>query len=271
MSSPLLEAADHLEVLLAGDTYLYGPEGHFVVRADHEHALDVPLADLLRRRAPWPRVTAPVSRLGELLVLAHGERDDRNRQHRVARVGDDLGRRREVGTRLGRRVEELDRHLVVDRLVGGVRTGHAGALDRAVRDLGHAADERRVRERVDLDDRRVADLDARDVGLVDLHLRLEHAHVADREQRCRVLVQRAQDRRLAFSTLRRVTRPAHRRVDGRLREKTLRITKRGLRLRDSILCSFELACATSTCVLSCSTCSSETRVGFAFFSSSMRS
>ena len=45
-----LEAVDDLEVLLAGYTYLYGLEGHFVVRAHDEDALDVALSDLLRRR-----------------------------------------------------------------------------------------------------------------------------------------------------------------------------------------------------------------------------
>src|SRR5688500_2833069 len=41
-----LEAGDHLEVLVAGDADSHGAERHLVVRADHEHAFDVPLADL---------------------------------------------------------------------------------------------------------------------------------------------------------------------------------------------------------------------------------
>ena len=77
--SPSLRPLSDLEVLLAGDPYFYGPEGHFVVRADDEHAFDVLLADfLLRLRLAEADRRVP---LRERLVLAHGERDDRNRQH----------------------------------------------------------------------------------------------------------------------------------------------------------------------------------------------
>ena len=71
-------------MLLAGDPYLYGPEGHFVVRADHEDAFDVLLADLLGRLglAEADRRVA----LLERLVLADRQRDDRNRQHAASRL-----------------------------------------------------------------------------------------------------------------------------------------------------------------------------------------
>src|SRR6185436_16142155 len=127
-----LEAREDLEVLLAGDPDLYGPEGDFVVRADNKHAFDVLLADLLGvRRAP-ERDGCSV-RVLELLVLPDGQRDDRNGQCGRARIRHDLRRGGEVRTRVLRRIEELDCDLVIHGLVSRTAGRRGRTLDGAVR------------------------------------------------------------------------------------------------------------------------------------------
>src|SRR4026208_2310234 len=104
-----LETGEHLEVPLTRDTNLYGAEGDFVVGADDEDTLDIPLADFLRRRPLGERERG----IGLDAVLPHCQRDDRNRERTGPRLGDDLRGRGEIRTRLGWRVQELDRDLVV--------------------------------------------------------------------------------------------------------------------------------------------------------------
>ena len=77
-------------------------------------------------------------------------------------------------------------------------------------------------------------VDARDVGLVDLHLRLEHAHVRDREQRGGVLVERARHRGLTLLDGETRHAPAHRRENGRLGEAALRVPELRLGLFDLV-------------------------------------
>ena len=64
----------------------------------------------------------------------------------VLRVGDDLRRRREIRSRVVGRVEQLDRDLIVDGLVGRravvVVPARGSALHGAVGDLGHPAEKR---------------------------------------------------------------------------------------------------------------------------------
>src|SRR4051794_39565510 len=71
-----LETIRDLKVLLSGDPYFYGPEGHFVVRSYHEHALDVLLVEILG----WTPLTEANRGITILqrLVLAHRQRDDRH-------------------------------------------------------------------------------------------------------------------------------------------------------------------------------------------------
>src|SRR5690242_11689699 len=72
----VFDTVEDLEVLLAGYTHFYGPEGHFVVRSDHEHAFDVLLADFLGRLG----LTESDGRVSLLdrLVFSHREGDDRH-------------------------------------------------------------------------------------------------------------------------------------------------------------------------------------------------
>ena len=209
-------------MLLASDPYLYGPEGHFVVRPDYKDTFNVLFADFLLRLGlsePDRRVA-----LGQCFVLPDGQCDDRDRQGLLPGVRDDLRRSGEVGPGLGGGVHELDGDLVVHRLV---RARRRGALDRAVRDLGHATDEGGIRECVDLDDRRITDRDAGNVRFVDLDLGLEHAHVGDRQQRGGVLVHRALDGRLTILDHEARHAARHGRVDRRLAQRALRVAQEG--------------------------------------------
>src|SRR4029077_10479297 len=232
----LLQTAQYLEVFLAGNPSLYGPEGHFVVGPDDEHTLDILLADFLLRL----RLAQADGRIARLqrLVLTNRERYDRNRQHVPARVGDDLRRGGEVGARLGRRIEQLNRDFIVYGLIAARLRRRAG-LHRAVRDLRNAADECRVREGVDLDERRIADRDARHVRLVHLHLRFEDGHVADREQRRRVLVERSHNCRLAALDVEARHTARHRREDRRLSERTAHLRELGGVLIDEVVLRLE--------------------------------
>ena len=218
-------------MLLSRDTHLYGPEGHFVVGTDDEHAFHIFLAHILRRLGT-AQPNGGVA-FGQVLVLTHREGDDRDRHDVLARVGHDFRRRREIRARLGWRVHELNGDLVIHGLVGALLKG--GALHRAVRDLRHPADERRVREGVDLDNRGIADADAGDIGLVDFHARLENGHVADREQRGRVLVERAGHRGLTLLDGETGHAARHRRVDRRLVAHRARFLERGTRLFHEML------------------------------------
>ena len=71
-------------------------------------------------------------------------------------------------------------------------------LDRAVADFGHTAGEGLVRQRVDRDLRPLTELDVRDVGFVDLDLRLDDRHVGERQQDGAGVVHRADYRRFAL-------------------------------------------------------------------------
>src|SRR6202022_5056761 len=129
-----------------------------------------------------------------------------------------------IGTGIRWSVDQLDRHLVADPLVGGANsTAGARTLHRAVRDLGDTADESRVRERIELHHSRVADLDARYIGLVDLHLRFEDAHVADRQHGGGVLVESTLDGGLALLHVETRHPAAHWSGDGRLAQERLRV------------------------------------------------
>src|SRR5688572_6351059 len=101
-----LEAGDDLEVLVTGDADGHGTEGDLVVRADHEHAFDVALADLAGRPLPAKRNRG--IRIRQRRILTDRERDDRDRQGPGPYIRDDLRRRREVGARLFGGIEELD-------------------------------------------------------------------------------------------------------------------------------------------------------------------
>ena len=180
----------------------------------------------------------------------------------LARVGDDLGGGREVGAGVGRRIQELNRDLVVDGLVGGRRCCRRDAGGVFIELLAILVT--RPRKIVsgkasNCTTRRVAELDVRDVGLVDLDLGLEHAHVADREQRRGVLVQRALDRGFALARpTRRVILPGHGGANGRLAERALVVAQRGRGLVDLVTAlPRSWPWPTSSAVRSCSSCSSE--------------
>ena len=144
------------------------------------------------------------------------------------------------GRVVGRGVEQLDRHFVVDRLIGRVGRPAAAALIELfeiseTRPTNVVSGNASICTTVESPMR-----DAGHVGLVDLHLGLENAHVADGEQRCSVLVERAHDRRLAFLYVEARHLSGHRSEDRRLCQQALRVAKRSLRLRDSVVRRLEL-------------------------------
>src|SRR5438874_13792705 len=71
----LLQSAQDLEVLLAGDTHFYGPEGHFVVFPDDKDTLDVLFADILFRLGLSKAGRRVAGR--NRFILADRQRDDR--------------------------------------------------------------------------------------------------------------------------------------------------------------------------------------------------
>ena len=215
---------------LTGDAHLNGAEADFVVGAHHKDTFDVALAHFLGWLTASHRHGG--IRVRQLFVFTNSERDDRNREYVLAVGRHDLGRRREVRARLLGWVQELHADFVVDGLIAGGR-GTAALGDGAVGDLDDPADECRVGESVNLDDGRIADADARDVRLVDLDLRFEHAHVTDGEKRCRVLVQRTHDRGFTLFHDEARDLAAHWRDDRGARERLARITHRRDGLHDT--------------------------------------
>ncbi len=263
-----LEARQDLEVLLAGDTYLYGPEGDFVVRSDHEDALDVLACRLPSSASGRPRPDRRVARR-ELLVLADRQRDDRDRQDLLARVRHDLRRGREVRARLAGADSGAGSDLVVHGLLGACCT--ADAAHGAVGDLRHPADERGVRERVDLDDRRVADA-MRATSVSSTFTFVSRTVMSLIVSSVAASLLNVPGTAVSpSSTTSRVMRPAHRRVDRRLARADLASLSAA---RD---CSTECPDASTQRlvhvhgVLSCSSCSSETSCAFVFLISKVRS
>ena len=117
------------------------PERRLAVR-HYEHALRF----LRLALGSPPRGVGRLVLRPDRRVLTHGKRDDRDGERRVARVGDDPGRGREVGPDLLRGLVERDLHFVVHGPVALARDGRGSREDGAVGDLGHAARERGVRE-----------------------------------------------------------------------------------------------------------------------------
>src|SRR5437667_62349 len=112
--------------------------------------------------------------------------------------GDDPGRGGEIGADVGGRLVEGDLDLIIHRPVvlpggAGGRVAHA-----RVGHLGDAADEHRIRERVDRHLDRVAEVDAHHVRLVHLDLGLDHGEIGDGQQQADVLREGARHRYLTL-------------------------------------------------------------------------
>ena len=156
--------------------------------------------------------------------LAHGHRLDRHGHRLGPRRRRDVGGAGEAGTHLGDLAVDRHRDLEVGRGLAGLPGG--GLDDRAVADLGHLAGEGLVRDRVDLDLGQLADLDERDVGLVDLDFGLDDRHVGDLQQHGAGVVHRADDDRLALLDVAPDDQAVDRRLDAGPRQLVLRRSRR---------------------------------------------
>ena len=151
----------------------------------------------------------------------------------VAHRGRDLRRAREARAHFRDFLVERDDDLEVRRLRGRVEPA---VLDRAVADLGHLAGERLTGHRVDRDLGRLPNLDARNVGLVDLDFRLDDRHVGDRQQHGAGVVHRADDDRFPLLDVAARDDAVDRRLDAHLAQIEARaLRRRALGLHPQLL------------------------------------
>ena len=115
-------------------------------------------------------------------LFANDQRLDRNGHHLGSRTGDDVGGGREAGPHVRWRILDLNLHLEIHRLGAAADAETIVAHDRAGADFGDQSGERLVRIGIDGDIGALADLDVGNIGLVDLHHGLNHAHIGNGEQ-----------------------------------------------------------------------------------------
>ena len=170
---------------------------------------------------------------GTARFLADDQRLNGDGQRLRPRAGDDVRRDREAGPYVRRRILDVDLDLEVHSLCGA--RGDAVDLDGTRCHLGDETRKGLVGIGVDGDAGVLADLDRRDVGLVDFHHRFDHAHVRDRHQHRAGVVHRADYSHFALFDRKCGDDAGHRRAHGGFGERVVGGGEVGARLADALL------------------------------------